>query len=73
MAAYGTAPIAAILFSLLSIFITGISAALNLGQNSAVDLALYINALSFLFSAYTISQLEIPNEHLKKAKFLVNA
>jgi len=67
-AAYGTAPIAAILFSLLSIFITGISAALNLGQNSAVDLALYINALSFLFSAYTISQLEIPNEHLKKSE-----
>jgi dTMP kinase len=66
-AAYGTAPIAAILFSLLSIFITGISAALSLGQNSAVDLALYINALSFLFSAYTISQLEIPNEHLKKS------
>jgi len=66
-AAYGTAPIAAILFSLLSVFITGISAALSLGQNSAVDLALYINALSFLFSAYTISQLEIPNEHLKKS------
>ncbi|MBU3693035.1 MAG: dTMP kinase [Candidatus Nanopelagicaceae bacterium] len=66
-AAYGTAPIAAILFSLLSIFITGISAALSLGQNSAVDLALYINALSFLFSAYTISQLEIPKEHLNKS------
>jgi len=66
-AAYGTAPIAAILFSLLSIFITGISAALSLGQNSAVDLALYINALSFLFSAYTISQLEIPKEHLRKS------
>ncbi len=66
-AAYGTAPLAAILFSVLSIFITGISAALSLGQNSAVDLALYINALSFLFSAYTISQLEIPKEHLKRS------
>lgn len=67
-AAYGTAPIAAILFSLLSIFITGISAALSLGENSAVDLALYINALSFLFSAYTISQLDIPKEHLSKSE-----
>jgi dTMP kinase len=66
-AAYGTAPLAAALFSLLSIFITGISAALNLGENSAVDLALYINALSFLFSAFTIYNLEIPKEHLKKS------
>jgi len=66
-AAYGTAPIAAILFSLLSIFITGISAALSLGNNSAVDLALYINALSFLFSAFTIWNLEIPKEHLNKS------
>ena len=67
-AAYGTAPIAAALFSLLSIFITGISAALSLGDNSAVDLALYINALSFLFSAYTILNLEIPKEHLNKSE-----
>ena len=66
-AAYGTAPIAAVLFSLLSIFITGISAALSLGDNSAVDLALYINALSFLFSAFTIWNLEIPKEHLNKS------
>ena len=65
-AAYGTAPLAAALFSLLSIFITGISTALSLGKNSAVDLALYINALSFLFSAFTIFNLEIPKEHLKK-------
>jgi dTMP kinase len=65
-AAYGTAPIAAALFSLLSVFITGISAALSLGENSAVDLALYINALSFLFSAFTILNLEIPKEHLKR-------
>ena len=67
-AAYGTAPIAAILFSLLSIFITGISAALSLGENSAVNLALYINALSFLFSAHTISHLQIPKEHLAKSE-----
>ncbi|NBP12763.1 MAG: thymidylate kinase, partial [Actinobacteria bacterium] len=38
----------------------------NLGSNSAVDLALFINALSFLFSAWTISQMDIPKEHLNK-------
>jgi dTMP kinase len=66
-AAYGTAPIAAALFSLLSVFVSGISAVLNLGENSAVDIALYINALSFLFSAFTIYNLEIPKEHLKNS------
>ena len=66
LAAYGTAPLAAALFSLLSIFFTAISAAFNLKGNSAVDLALYINALSFIFSAITIATLQIPKEHLKK-------
>ena len=43
-AAYGTAPLAAILFSILSVFFTAINTAFNLQANSAVDLALYINA-----------------------------
>lgn len=64
LAAYGTAPIAAALFSLLSILFTAISETFALRGSSAVDLALYINALSFLFSAITISTLEIPKEHL---------
>ena len=66
LASYGSAPFAAITFTLLTVFITGISAAFNLGSNSAVDLALFINALSFLFSAFTVSQMDIPKEHLKK-------
>jgi dTMP kinase len=66
LASYGSAPFAAITFTLLTLFITGISAAFNLGSNSAVDLALSINALSFLFSAWTISQMDIPKEHLNK-------
>ena len=66
LASYGSAPFAAITFTLLTLFITGISAAFNLGSNSAVDLALFINALSFLFSAWTISQMDIPKEHLNK-------
>ena len=66
LASYGSAPFAAITFTLLTLFITGISAAFNFGSNSAVDLALFINALSFLFSAWTISQMDIPKEHLNK-------
>ncbi|MFM7452178.1 MAG: dTMP kinase, partial [Actinomycetota bacterium] len=65
LASYGSAPFAAITFTLLTVFITGISAAFNLGSNSAVDLALFINALSFLSSAFTVSQMDIPKEHLK--------
>ncbi len=66
LAAYGTAPLAAALFSLLSIFFTAISTAFSLKGNSAVDLALYINAISFIFSALTISTLKVPNDHLRK-------
>ena len=65
-AAYGTAPLAAILFSILSVFFTAINTAFNLQANSAVDLALYINAFSFLFSALTILRLEIPKDHIDK-------
>jgi dTMP kinase len=68
LASYGSAPFAALTFTLLTVFITGISAAFNLGSNSAVDLALFINALSFLFSAFTISQMDIPKEHLNKGE-----
>jgi len=68
LASYGSAPFAALTFTLLTVFITGISAAFNLGSNSAVDLALFINALSFLFSALTVSQMDIPKEHLKKGE-----
>jgi dTMP kinase len=66
LAAYGTAPLAAALFSLLSIFFTAISTAFSLKGNSAVDLALYINAISFIFSALTISTLKVPSDHLRK-------
>lgn len=68
LASYGSAPFAALTFTLLTVFITGISAAFNLVSNSAVDLALFINALSFLFSAFTVSQMDIPKEHLKKGE-----
>jgi dTMP kinase len=63
LAAYGTAPVAAILFSTLALFTGAINAALgNTTPASAADLALYINAVSFLFCAYTVWRLkEIPS------------
>jgi dTMP kinase len=65
-AAYGSAPVAAIVFSLLSVSATAVGATIGLENYTAVDLALYLNALSFIFSALTISQIAIPKEHLEK-------
>jgi dTMP kinase len=60
LAAYGTAPIAALLFTFLSLFTSAINAAFSL-NTTAVDLALYANALSFAFAAFTVWGLrEIP-------------
>jgi dTMP kinase len=62
LASYGTAPIAAIVFSLLAIFSGAINSALgNETPASAADIALYINAVSFLYCAYIVWKLrEIP-------------
>ncbi|MCX6445217.1 MAG: dTMP kinase [Actinobacteria bacterium] len=61
LAAYGTAPIAAILFSVLTLVSGAIAAVSPLLPSSSVDIALYINALSFFFAAWTIRGLkEIP-------------
>lgn len=66
-ASYGSAPIAAIVFSLLSISATAVGATLGLENYTAIDLALYLNALSFFFSAMTILRLRIPTNHLSEA------
>jgi len=60
LAAYGTAPVAALIFTFLSLFTSAINAAFSFNV-TAVDLALYANALSFAFAAFTIWGLhEIP-------------
>jgi dTMP kinase len=60
LAAYGTAPIAALLFTFLSLFTSAINAAFGI-NSTAIDLSLYVNALSFAFAAFTIWGLhEIP-------------
>jgi len=68
LAAYGTAPIAAILFSALALFTGAINSLLgNNTPASAADLALYINAISFLFCAFTVWRIkEIPSGASKK-------
>ena len=68
LAAYGTAPIAAILFSLLTLLSGAIAAISPLLPSNSVDIALYINALSFLFAAWTIRGLkEIPKGSASKS------
>ena len=68
LAAYGPAPLAAIVFSTLALFIGAINSALgNTTQASAADVALYLNAISFLFCALTVWGLkEIPAGSSKK-------
>ncbi|CAB4755083.1 unannotated protein [freshwater metagenome] len=67
LAAYGTAPIAAALFAILALFSNAITAFLPSFAGSAIDIALYANAASFAFAAFTIRGLhEIPK--IKDAK-----
>jgi dTMP kinase len=62
LAAYGTAPIAAILFSLLTLFANAIESLFPFTIGDSIDIALYVNAASFAFAAITIWGLkEIPN------------
>ena len=61
LAAYGTAPIAAALFTILSLFTSAFVAVIPGFSATAVDIALYVNAASFAFAAFTIFGLrEIP-------------
>jgi dTMP kinase len=67
LAAYGTAPIAAALFAILALFSNALGSFMPSFAGNAVDIALYINALSFAFAAYTVWGLhEIPK--VKNAK-----
>ncbi len=68
LAAYGTAPIAAILFSILTLLSSAIAAISPLIPSNSVDIALYINALSFLFAAWTVFGIkEIPKGAASKS------
>ena len=61
LTAYGTAPIAAVLFSFLALVSGALGSAIPSFKGNSVDLALYINAASFAFGAWTAWGLhEIP-------------
>ncbi len=69
LAAYGTAPIAAILFSLLTLFNGAIAAAFPSFAGNSIDIALYVNAASFAFAAWTVWGLkEIPKGAASKVE-----
>lgn len=72
LAAYGTAPVAAIVFSTLALFTGAINSIIgNTSPASAADFALYLNAISFAFCAYTVWRLkEIPAGPGKKLQQL---
>jgi dTMP kinase len=68
LAAYGTAPIAAILFSILTLLSSAIAAISPLIPSNSIDVALYINAISFLFAAWTVFGIkEIPKGSAAKS------
>ena len=68
LAAYGTAPIAAILFSLLTLLSSAIAAISPLIPSDSIAIALYLNALSFLFAAWTVFGIkEIPRGAASKS------
>jgi dTMP kinase len=54
LAAYGTAPIAAIMFSLLTLFADGLNSLLPISLGDSVNIALYMNGASFAFAAWTV-------------------
>jgi dTMP kinase len=61
LVAYGSAPFAAALFAILALFNSALSGIFQWQDSTAADIALYINAFSFLYAAYVIYTLkEIP-------------
>ena len=61
LASYGTAPIAAIIFSLLALISTPLTNLVSHRFGSTADLGLYIDAASFLYTAWIVYTLkEIP-------------
>lgn len=56
---YGSAPVAAALFALLALFNSALAAAIPFFKTNPVDIALYFDAGTFLFSAVTIFGLRV--------------
>lgn len=58
LASYGSAPFAAIAFTFLALIAKTFTTAGNSRYSSAADLALYIDAISFLYTAWIVYQLQ---------------
>jgi len=61
IATYGTAPIAAAVFAALGLVSRALGSGFSYFSTQPVDLALYVDAATFLFSALTILRLDIPS------------
>jgi dTMP kinase len=55
---YGTAPLAAAIFALLAVLSNALGAGVSFFKANPVDLALYLDAATFLFSAMTVFRLK---------------
>jgi dTMP kinase len=60
IATYGSAPVAAAVFGLLSLVSRALGSGFEYFRTGPVDLALYVNAATFLFAALTVYRLQIP-------------
>ena len=60
IATYGSAPVAAAVFALLSLVSRALGSGFEYFRTGPVDLALFVNAATFLFAALTVYRLEIP-------------
>ena len=58
IAAYGSAPVAAVVFGLLSLVSRALGTGFDYFRTGPVDLALYVNAATFLFAAATVYRMK---------------
>ena len=61
IATYGSAPVAAAVFALLSVVSRALGSGFDYFRTGPVDLALYVNAATFLFAAVTVYRLDLPS------------
>jgi dTMP kinase len=64
---YGTAPIAGLLFSLISLISRFLGSLSHYFAAQPVDLALYFNVVTFVISALTVMTLQLPRHHAAQA------
>jgi dTMP kinase len=61
VATYGSAPVAAAVFAVLSLVSGALGGGVEYFATGPVDLALYVNASTFLFAAITVYRLDLPS------------